>query len=309
MVRHQNLLVTIAILWLAAIILAVRMQMHQSTAHKNLAKHILFNSHNSCMTIAYGPHLSNEANLLDLWLPEEGESRKTLTPIIVFIHGGAWESGDKSYMSYQAPFNNAGYAVASINYRLTREASFPAQIEDCKIAIGWLRSHAKALRLDPDHIGVWGVSAGGHLAALLGTTADTTNHSWESPTDVSSSVQAVCDWCGPTDLTTISQQAGSSYVLSHAVRQLLGGTPEEKPEMAKDASPVAYVHKDCPPFLIVHGQSDSIVPLEQSRELALRLKEVKSSYIFEIIKRGSHNFADKNTIDRVVQFFDLALKK
>ena len=250
MVRHQNLLVTIAILWLAAIILAVKMQIHQANSHKNLAKHILFNTHNSCITVAYGQHLNNEANLLDLWLPEETESAsgKTLYPLIIFIHGGAWESGDKSFMAFQVPFNNNGYAVASINYRLTREAPYPAQIEDCKIAISWLRSHAKVFKLDPNRIGVWGISAGGHLAALLGTTSDTENHQWESPANVSSSVQGVCDWCGPTDLATISQQAGSNYVLSHSVRQLLGGTPEEKPDMAKEASPVNYVHKGCPAF-------------------------------------------------------------
>src|ERR1700722_17929122 len=110
MVRHQNLLVTIAILWLAAIILAVKMQIHQADTHKNLAKHILFNGHNSSITVAYGPHLDNQANLLDLWLPEATESAhsKTLSPVIVFIHGGAWESGDKSYMPYEEPFNNSG---------------------------------------------------------------------------------------------------------------------------------------------------------------------------------------------------------
>ena len=311
MVRHQNFFVIIAILWLAAIILAVRMQVHQANSHKNLAKRILFKSHNSCITLAYGPHLSNEANLLDLWLPENSEtiSNKLLYPVIVFIHGGAWESGDKSFMPFEVPFNNNGYAVASINYRLTREASYPAQIEDCKIAISWLRSHAQLFKLDPDRIGVWGVSAGGHLAALLGTTCDTEEHSWQSPTNVSSAVQAVCDWCGPTDLTKIAEQAGTNYVLSHAVRKLLGGTAEEKPEVAREASPVNYVHQGCPPFLIMHGQKDSIVPIEQSKELAAHLKTAKSNCILEVIPGANHNFVDKNNLARVLQFFDRVLKK
>ncbi len=311
MVRHQNLLVTIAILWLAAIILAVKMQIHQAETHKNLAKHILFNGHNSVITIAYGPHLDNEANLLDLWLPEEAESAhsKALYPVIVFIHGGAWDSGDKSFMPFQLPFNNRGYAVASINYRLTREAPYPAQIEDCKIAISWLRSHAKVFKLDPDHIAVWGISSGGYLAALLGTTSDTEEHQWESPANISSAVQAVCDWCGPTDLTTIAQQAGTNYVLSHSIRRLLGGTPEEKPDMAKEASPVSYVHKGCPPFLIMHGQNDTIVPVEQSKELASRLKSVRANCVLELIPHANHHFADATNVARVIQFFDLVLKK
>src|SRR5665213_2880801 len=150
MVRHQNLLVTIAILWLAAIIFAIKMQIHQAETHKNLAKRILFDGQNSSITIVYGPHINNQANLLDLWLPEEAQSEhsKALYPVIVFIHGGAWESGDKSFMPFQLPFVNRGYAVASINYRLTREAPYPAQIEDCRTAINWLKAHAKVFKLD-----------------------------------------------------------------------------------------------------------------------------------------------------------------
>jgi acetyl esterase/lipase len=286
------------------------MQIHQAETHKNLAKHILFNGHNSAITIAYGPHLNNEANLLDLWLPEESESthNKDLYPVVVFIHGGAWESGDKSFMPFQVPFNNRGYAVASINYRLTREYPYPAQIEDCKTAISWLRSHAKVFRLDPHRIGVWGISAGGHLAALLGTTSDTEGHNWESPADISSAVQAVCDWSGPTDLATMEQQAGANYVLSHSVRQLLGGTPEEKPDMAKEASPVTYIHTQSPPFLIMHGQHDTIVPVEQSQELASKLKAAKSNCILELIPHANHSFADATNVARVIQFFDLVLK-
>ncbi len=310
MVRHQNLLVTIAILWLAAIILAIKMQIHQSEVHKNLAKHILFKGANSAITIVYGPHIDNEANLLDLWLPKEAESshKKTLYPVIVFIHGGAWESGDKTFMPFQAPFNSRGYAVACINYRLTRESPYPAQIVDCKIAISWLRSHAKVFGLDPDRIGVWGISSGGHLAALLGTTSDITNHEWESPSNVSSGVQAVCDWAGPTDLLTIAQQSGTNYMLSRAVKQFLGATPEEKPEIAREASPVNYVHKGCPPFLIMHGERDTIIPIEQSKELASRLKANRDNCILEIIAGGSHHFADESTVARVIQFFDLVLK-
>lgn len=307
--RHQNLLVTIAILWLAAIILAVKMQIQQANTHKNLTKHILFNNQTSCITLVYGPHVNGQANMLDLWLPPGTLGHNTLYPLVVFIHGGAWESGDKSFMYFQNQFNKSGYAVASINYRLTREAIFPAQIEDCKMAIGWLRAHAKIFKIDPDRIGVWGVSAGGHLAALIGTTSDVENSHWQPPSGISSSVQAVCDWCGPTDFTTIAQQSGPNYVLSRAVRQLLGGSPEEMPEMAKEASPVTHVHRGCPPFLIMHGKKDTIVPIEQSKELASSLKSAKSNVVLEIIPSASHNICSKTLVGRVIQFFDLVLKK
>ncbi len=311
MVRHQNLLVIIAILWLAVIIFAVKMATHQVSVNKNLSKHLALQTNDSCLTIAYGPYLNKEANLLDLWLPASAESAPSGTyyPLIVFIHGGAWEVGDKSLMTCQRQFNDCGYAVASLNYRLTHEAPYPAQMIDCKKAISWLRSHARLLRLDGNRIGVWGISAGGHLAALLGTTCDTTTHAWESPENVSSGVQAVCDWCGPTDLKTISQQAGSSYVLDRAVKQLLGGSPQEKPELAEEASPTSHVHKSCPPFLIMHGQKDSIVPLEQSKELAKALKGARTKCTLETIYGADHNFASAKTVNRVIQFFDLVLKK
>ena len=311
MVRHQNLLVIIAILWLAVIIFAVKMQIHQANRVKNLSKHILLQSNNASLTLAYGPYLNNQANLLDLWLPAGAADAASgvCYPVVVYIHGGGWESGDKSYLICQSEFNNCGYAVASINYRLAQEAPYPAQIEDCKRAISWLRSHAKLLKLDATRIGVWGFSAGGHLAALLGTTCDTNAHAWESPSNVSSNVQAVCDWSGPSDLKTIAQQSGSNYVLAPAVKLLLAGTPEQKPALAQEASPTSYVHKGCPPFLIMHGQEDTIVPLAQSKELAKALKSAKTNCTLEVIPQANHNFTNAKNVNRVIQFFDLVLKK
>jgi len=311
MVRHQNLLVVIAFLWLAVIIFAVKMQMHQVSMHKNLSKHITFQNDSPTVTAVYGPYVNNQANLLDLWLPANAETALAGTsyPLVVFIHGGGWEGGDKAGISCHAPFNESGFAVASINYRLTHEMPHPAQIEDCKRAISWLRSHARLFKIDPNRIGVWGFSAGGHLAALLGTTDDTKFSPRELPDNASCSVQAVCDWCGPSDLKTIAQQSGPSYTLSNEVKLLLNGSAEDKPELADEASPVTYVHKGCPPFLIMHGQDDSIVPVEQSKELARALKSARSACTLEIIPGANHNFISGKTINRVVQFFDLVLKK
>ncbi len=155
------------------------------------------------------------------------------SPLIVFIHGGAWQSGDKSMAPNPSDFTRRGYALASINYRLIGQTSHPAQIEDCEAAINWLRAHAATFRLDPNRIGVWGMSAGGHLAALLGTTCSTALPPWKTPGESPCRVQAVCDWCGPANLTTISRQAGSNYVLAPAVKLFLGGTPSEKSRLAK----------------------------------------------------------------------------
>jgi acetyl esterase/lipase len=141
----------------------------------------------------------HERNRLDLYLPEKAESR---LPLIVWIHGGGWQAGSKEacptvYLAAK------GYAVASINYRLSQHAAYPAQIEDCKAAIRWLRANAAKYHLDPDRVGVWGGSAGGHLVALLGTTAGMKELEGKGGNlDQSSRVQCVVDFFGPTDFVT-----------------------------------------------------------------------------------------------------------
>ena len=140
----------------------------------------------------------HERNRLDLYLPEKVKGR---LPVVVWIHGGAWMEGSKDDCP-AVPFAAEGCAVASINYRLSQHAIFPAQIQDCKAAIRWLRANADKYHLDPDHIGVWGASAGGHLVALLGTTAAVKEFEGRGGNlDQSSRVQCVLDWYGPSELT------------------------------------------------------------------------------------------------------------
>src|SRR5262249_37667916 len=163
------------------------------------------------------------------------------------------------------------YAAASIGYRLSQHAKFPAQIEDCKAALRWLRANAKKYGLDPDRVGVWGASAGGHLVALLGTAADVKE--WDGVggnTDQSSRVQRVCDRFGPSDFMTI---AGKSPRADSPVAELLGGPVAENKENAAKASPVTHVSKSSAPFLILHGDEDPTVPVAQSEELADALKK------------------------------------
>jgi acetyl esterase/lipase len=306
MVKHQNILVIVTILLLAAIILLAKSPKHTSF----ISKHYSIAPLNMCITIAYGQHVNDGANLLDLYLPDNSTAffaNKKSYPLIVFIHGGAWQSGDKSLTPDATEFIQRGYALASINYRLVGQASHPAQIEDCKAAVNWLRAHAKIFNINPDRI--WGISAGGHLAALLGTTCNATSPGWSAPEGVPCRVQAICDWCGLTDLTTIAKQADSHYVLGQAVASFLGGTPAEKPALAKEASPITYVCRGLPPFLIMHGDKDTIVPVEQSKELAAALKAAHVSTNLQIIPGAGHMFASPENTNIVFHFFDQALKK
>ena len=211
-----------------------------------------------------------------------------------WIHGGAWLGGDKN----QCPalfLLRDGFAVASINYRLSHHATFPAKSHSCKAAIRWLRAHADEYQLDADHFGVWGASAGGHLVALMGTAGDIEELEGElGTTDVSSRVQAVCDFFGPSDFPNVTPSTCTEISrLDHAAAdspeaKLIGGAISEMPDEAIAVSPVTYVTEDDPPFLIVHGDADPIVPFLQSQVLhdALVAAEVESELI--TIEGGGH---------------------
>src|SRR5262249_14889790 len=216
----------------------------------------------------------HERQKLDLYLPERGTS----LPVIVWIHGGAWMGGNKENPP-GLELVQKGYALASINYRLSQHAKFPAQIEDCKAAIRWLRANAKTYKLDPDHIGVWGASAGGHLVALLGTTATAKSleGSGGNP-DQSSRVQCVVEFFGPADLAKMGEHAGPQSKLDHNAAdspesKLIGGPIQQNKDKAAAASPVTYVSKDSAPFVILHGDKDPLVPFAQSEVLAAALNK------------------------------------
>lgn len=150
---------------------------------------------------------------LDLYLPEKSD--KPL-PLLISIHGGAWAMGDKAGGSPIIPLASEGYAVAVISYRLSEQATFPAQIQDCKAAVRWLRANAAKYNIDPDHFGTWGSSAGGHLSALTGTSGGAKEFEPIGGNDnVSDRVQAVCDLFGPTDLLKMNEQSGGRGPIKH----------------------------------------------------------------------------------------------
>lgn len=252
-----------------------------------------------------------ERQKLDLYLPEKSAAP---LPLIIWIHGGGWAAGDKAGCPAQR-MTAQGYAVASLNYRLSGDAIFPAQIEDCKAAIRWLRAHAKEYNLDANHFGVWGSSAGGHLVALLGTSGDVKDFDKGAHLDMSSRVQAVCDYYGPTDLLQMDAHALPTARLKHdpatsPESRLIGGAIQENKEKTARANPIAYITPDDPPFLIVHGDQDPTVPHHQSELLFEALKKSGVSAHFHTIHGAGHGngFAGKNIDDMVDAFFGKNLK-
>jgi len=236
-------------------------------------------------------------------------------PAVIWIHGGAWRQGDKESGGPRlVPLVQHGYFGASIEYRLSPEAVFPAQIEDCKCAVRYLRAHAEEYHINPGRIGAWGSSAGGHLVAMLGTTAGIKElegtGGWA---EQSSSVQAVCDWFGPTDFTSIADQPSR---IAHDAPDspggmLIGGSLRENREKAIRASPVTYAHKDAPPFLIMHGKADQTVPPQQSIILAEALRKAGVPVDLVLVDgmgHGAGGFTTPANLKQVIEFFDKHLK-
>ncbi|MBL9091383.1 MAG: prolyl oligopeptidase family serine peptidase [Planctomycetaceae bacterium] len=251
--------------------------------------------------------------LLDLYVPERPPVKAL--PLVVWIHGGGWQAGDKAQARPSQDLLAHGYAAASINYRLTDEASFPAQIHDCKAAIRWLRAHAAEYGYDPERIGVFGSSAGGHLAALVGTSGGLKGLEGTLGDHLgqSSAVQAVCDYYGPTDLAAFVETLGyTRHATADAPEaKLLGGPVLENREAAARANPITYVDANDPPFYIVHGDSDPVVPPNQSELLDAALRKAGVSTKLTILagaKHGGPEFAAPAVADGVVAFFDRHLK-
>ncbi len=239
---------------------------------------------------------------LDLYLPEASSNGRF--PVVVWIHGGAWQSGSKEKPP-AARLTARGYAVANINYRLSAEAQFPAPLHDAKAAVRWLRANAAEYGLDPGRFAAWGSSAGGHLAALLGTSGGVP--ALEGPLgnlNRPSRVQAVIDFFGPTDFLKMDA-AGSK--MNHDApdspeSRLIGGPIQQNAEKAARANPITYVSPDDPAFLIMHGDKDPLVPHDQSRLLHEALKKAGVEASFETVKDAGHGFSGPE-IDRAVDAF------
>ncbi len=256
--------------------------------------------------------------MLDVYYPEKSDKP---VPLVVWIHGGAWSAGSKD-RTPALPLLQQGFAVASVTYRFSQNAVFPAQIEDCKSAIRWLRKNAAQMNINPEKIGVWGGSAGGHLVAMLGVSGDVKDWEKGANLDQSSRVQAVCDWFGPSNLLTFGPQGGNDrpkgarpFPATDAADspegKLIGGPVPENKEKAKAASPTTYVTKDDAPFLIIHGDKDPLVPAAQSKELHELLEKIGVPSKLIILPGAGHGgpqFNSRETMSQVEEFFAKTLK-
>ncbi|MBX7211267.1 MAG: alpha/beta hydrolase fold domain-containing protein [Verrucomicrobiaceae bacterium] len=255
----------------------------------------------------------NKRQMLDLYLPKKRATDKPL-PVIVFIHGGGWKGGDRaSGAGNVSRFVASGdYAGASIGYRLTDEAQWPAQIFDCKAAIRWLRGNAKEFNLDPDKIAVWGSSAGGHLVSMLGTSGGVKEleGSLGSFTSSSSRVTCVVNFFGPEDFITMVTKPSTidRTTPDYPEALLIGGRVQDMPERARAASPITYVSGDDPPFLTAHGTKDPLVPYDQALELDAAMEKAGVSHLLIEMTNGGHGFRSPDLDLRVKQFFDLHLR-
>ena len=226
---------------------------------------------------------------MDLYVPRTAHHD---APVVVWIFGGSWKFGSKSVHLNVRDLTDYGIAVASIQYRLSGVAKYPAQLEDCRAAVAWLRANGRTYGIDPYRIGVSGESAGGHLATLVGTIE-------EAP-----KIRAVFAMYPPSNLVTLSRHFSGPVAKPGSIDRLLGGPVEQNLALAKDASPVNHVNSSSPPFLIVHGARDVLVPLEQSQELlrCLRRSHVESRLI--VMPHKGHWFRlSPSQVREVARFF------
>lgn len=242
---------------------------------------------------------------LDLFVPEKATGP---LPLVIWIHGGGFWAGSKDNAT-PLPLTAKGFAVASVDYRLSQHASFPAQIEDCKAAVRWLRANSQTYNLDTEHFGAWGSSAGGHLVALLGTSGDVKDLEGQGGhLDQTSRVQAVVDWFGPTDFL---KMGGSHDQPGSPESRLIGGPLQQNKEKANRANPIAYINANTPPFLIMHGTNDAAVPFNQSELLHAALEQAGVDVTFVPLRGGRHGdpaFWSSGNLKRVEEFLTRHLK-
>lgn len=277
---------------------------------------------------------SLEAHTLDLYIPKDGKDKHKL---IVVIYGSAWYGNNfkgMGYMSVGKPLTDAGFAVASINHRASVDEKYPAQINDVKGAIRYLRANAEKLGIDTTFVGITGYSSGGHLSSMAGVTNGVKfrmagnitvdeNKNIKDETkridvegnvggnlDHSSRVDAVVDWFGPVDMSRM-ENCSTVKDANSPEAVLIGGAPADNPEMVNLISPINYISETTPPFLVIHGNADSVVPFCQSVYFSEKLKKAGKLYDFIEVENGEHGPVTFNddTFKAMVDFFQTQANK
>jgi acetyl esterase/lipase len=243
--------------------------------------------------VVYGEP-SEPMHRADLFYPSELLPNRQKWPVVLMIHGGAWTAGDKSYDRVHARKLAArGYCVVVINYRLAPKHKFPAQLDDCRLALSWIKSQAEERNLDLDRIAAWGYSAGGHLTALLALTEP------QKPLEAAPRLQVCVCGGAPFDLTNLP---GDTEVLAG----VFGKTPAQAPEIYELASPISHVKKDAPPMFVFHGTKDWLVPNKNALKMCQLLKENEVAYEYCEVPGKGHlaTFADFVVAEKSFDFLD-----
>ncbi|MEI8200164.1 MAG: alpha/beta hydrolase [Eubacteriales bacterium] len=262
----------------------------------------------------------SDAEKMDIYLPNDGTGP---FPVIIAIHGGAFMSGDKTgELAYLTQALKSGYAVVSINYRLSGEAIFPAAINDVKAAIRFLRANADTYNLDTDKMATWGGSAGGNLAALAATSGGVTALQDDTLGNAgqSDAVQACIDWFGPINFTTMDDQFTASGIAGQVHNTAdspesayLGALITSVPDLVAACNPETYITKDDPAFFIQHGTADILIPTQQSIDFAAKLTAVLGAdkVTYESLEGAGHGdaaFTTTENVAKAIAFLDSVLK-
>jgi acetyl esterase/lipase len=250
--------------------------------------------------LEYG-NVAGRSLKLDLAVPKQVTGK---LPGLIFVHGGAWSGGKRDvYRYYTQRFAERGYAAATISYRLSGEATFPAAVQDCKCAVRWMRANAEQYQIDTDRLAIIGGSAGGHLSLMVAYTDDPGLEGEGGHAGVSSRVAAVVDFYGPVDLTTdTAREAG-------AVQKFLGGTYDERQAAYQLASPLFHLDAHDPPTLVIHGSLDDVVSVEQADRLVERLRERQVPFVYDRLEGWPHTLDAAQTVNDhcrqvMLMFFD-----
>lgn len=246
--------------------------------------------------------------LLDIHLPDHPTS--TPLPVVIFVHGGGWRGGVKENPPGLS-FIEHGFALVSINYRVTGQAIWPAQIHDCKAAVRWVRANSEQYGFDPTRIGAWGSSAGGHLVAMLAVSGDSPELEGSlGTTGVSSAIQACCNWCGPTDLTELHNPAWrveEQNLIAEVTEALIGGPLDQHLDAAHQASPALHIKRGCPPVFTMQGVADQVVSHRHAQPFHDRMLSCGNDSELHLLEGAKHGFWTTEREQMVLAFFQRTL--